>query len=288
MLAYHRPRSMLEALQLRASGDMIVLAGGTDVYPAKAQRTAWGDMRQPAVLDIAALSELGHIVEAHDHWRLGALVTWSDLVRADVPPLFDGLKAAARAIGGRQIQNRGTLVGNICTASPAGDGAPNLIALDARVELASLAGRRVVDMAAFIDGYRHTVCRSDEIVTAILVPKRPGARAHFLKLGARAYLVISVVMVAGVVETDAAGKVTHIRLLVGSCSAVPQRLSALEAALTGAPLVDAADRVGEAHVAALAPIDDIRGSAAYRRSAAVALIRDLLAELLPARPRRVA
>ncbi len=123
-------------------------------------------------------------------------------MRADLPPLFDGLKLAAREVGGAQIQNRGTLAGNICTASPAGDGMPNLMALDAQVELASLPGRRVIPAGDFIASYRRTVCRPDEIVTAILIPKRSRAtRGHFLKLGARKYLVISIVMVAGVIES---------------------------------------------------------------------------------------
>ena len=208
---------------------------------------------------------------------------------SDLPPLFDGLKLAAREIGGVQIQNRGTLAGNICTASPAGDGAPNLLALDAHVELASRQGRRAVPMRDFIDGYRHTQCRNDEIITALIVPKPRGpARSHFLKLGARRYLVISIVMAAGVIETGAEGTIVSARVAVGSCSAVPQRLSALETALAGQPLEAAADIAAPAHLAPLAPIDDIRGSAAYRRHAALALTRDLLAQLASAPGRRAA
>src|SRR6185503_5259741 len=180
-----------------------VLAGGTDIYPAKAARAGWGDMRQADILDISALGELRGIAEEARGWRIGALTTWTQVLEASLPPLFDGLRLAAREVGGVQIQNRGTLAGNICTASPAGDGAPNLLALDAGIELASRHGRRVVPMAGFIDGYRHTQCRAEEIVTAILVPKRSGVtRSHFLKLGARKYLVISIVMVAGVMEAD--------------------------------------------------------------------------------------
>ena len=144
-------------------------------------------------------------------------------------------------------------------------------------------------MRDFIDGYRHTACRADEIVTAILVPRPRGAtRGHFLKLGARRYLVISIVMVAGVVETDAAGAIAAARVAIGSCSAVPQRLPALEAALAGRALDAAADLVAPAHLAPLAPIDDIRGSAAYRQQAALALTRDLLAQMANAPQRRAA
>ena len=164
-----------------------MLAGGTDVYPAKAARAGWGDMRHADILDISAVPGLRGIAEEAAGWRIGALTTWTDLIRAELPPLFDGLKLAAREVGGVQIQNRGTLVGNICTASPAGDGAPNLLALEAEVELASRPAARVVPMADFIDGYRHTACRADEIVTAILVPEAErGERAATSSSSARA------------------------------------------------------------------------------------------------------
>jgi len=280
MVAYFTPTTLAEALALRARRDLVVLSGGTDVYPAKAARAGWGNMQHKDVLDIAGLAGLRGISEEPTHWRLGALTTWTDLIEAALPAMFAGYQAAAREIGGVQIQNCGTLAGNICTASPAGDGAPNLLALEASVELASLGGTRRLSLEAFLDGYRHTACRKDEIVTGILVPKRgAGARGQFRKLGARKYLVISIVMVAGVIETDAAGNLNHVRLAVGSCSAVPQRLCALEAALIGVPLAAAPRFPGPAHVGQLEPIDDVRGSAAYRRAAALALTRDLLADL---------
>jgi N-methylhydantoinase B len=289
MVVYYRPDTLAEALALRAKADLTVLSGGTDVYPAKAARAGWGDMAHTDVLDISAVAGLKGIVEQAACWRLGALTTWTDLIEADLPPLFAGYQRAAREIGGVQIQNCGTLVGNICTASPAGDGAPNLLALEAEVELASLGGTRRVEMAAFIDGYRHTACRSDEIVTAIRIPKRARrARGHFRKLGARKYLVISIAMVAAVIETDAAGTIAACRLVVGACSAVPLRLTALEAALTGVPLATAGARVTDQHLSALSPIDDIRASAAYRRAAALALTRDLLADLADAQAGRAA
>ena len=174
-----------------------MLAGGTDVYPAKAARAGWGDMRHADVLDITAVPGLRGIAEEAGSWRIGALTTWTDLIRAELPPLFDGLKLAAREIGGVQIQNRGTLVGNICTASPAGDGAPNLLALEAEVELASRRGRRIVPIASFIDGYRHTAMprRRDRHRHPACRSGAARARSHFLKLGARTYLVISIVMV---------------------------------------------------------------------------------------------
>jgi N-methylhydantoinase B len=266
-----------EALAIRRAGPVTVLAGGTDVYPARAARVGWGDLRHTDILDISAVAGLRGISAAGEHWRIGALTTWTDLLRAELPCLFDGLKLAAREVGGVQIQNRGTLAGNLCTASPAGDGAPNLLALDAKVELASSGGVRTIAVGDFIDGYRHTVLRPEEIVTAILVPARAGGtRSGFLKLGARKYLVISILMVAGVIEVDAAGRIRAARLAVGACSAVAQRLMTLEAVLIGQPLWAAAELAAATHCEVLSPIDDIRGSAAYRRAAALALTRDLL------------
>lgn len=289
MTGYHRPETLEAALDLRARGDVMPLAGGTDVYPAKVSRAGWGDMAHKDVLDLSGIGSLRGIIEAPKHWRFGALATWSELLDTPLPPLFDGLKQAARAVGGVQIQNRGTLVGNLCTASPAGDGAPNLLALDAEIEIASATQIRRVPMSAFIDGYRRTLCAPHELVTGILVPKRDDdARSGFLKLGARRYLVISIAMVAGVIACDAQSRITHARIAVGACSATPQRLLDLEVALMGVAIADAAASLTLAHLAQLKPIDDVRGSAAYRLAAAHTLVRDLLADLANHSARRAA
>jgi CO/xanthine dehydrogenase FAD-binding subunit len=213
---------------------------------------------------------------------LGATTTWSELLAADLPPLFDGLKQAARQVGGRQIQNAGTLAGNLCNASPAADGVPPLLALDAEVELASRAATRRLPLAQFITGNRCTALAADELLVAIHVPQpRYEARSAFLKLGARRYLVISIVMASAVLES-VAGHVHAARIAVGACSAVAQRLPSLEAALVGARL-DAGllDRVERAHLSPLRPIDDVRGSAGYRSEAVVTLLRRLLGGLIP-------
>ena len=134
-------------------------------------------------------------------WRIGALTTWTDVAEAPtLPAAFDGLRAAARPIGGRQIQNAGTIAGNLVNASPAADGTPNLLALDAVVELASAArGVRRLPVGDFVTGNRSTVLAPDELVTAVLVPDAPPASPGptFLKLGSRAYLVISIVVGRG-------------------------------------------------------------------------------------------
>jgi CO/xanthine dehydrogenase FAD-binding subunit len=251
-----------------------VLAGGTDFYPARVGRAIDDD-----VLDITGIETLRGISAGPAGWRLGATTTWSELIEADLPPLFDGLKRAAREVGGRQIQNAATLAGNLCNASPAADGVPPLLALGAEVELAGRVGTRQLPLESFIAGNRHTVLAPDELLVAIHVP-RPAhpARSAFLKLGARRYLVISIAMAAATLEI-ANGRVATARIAVGACSAVAQRLSALEAALAGAPLTELAERVTAEHLAPLSPIDDVRGSAAYRLDAVVTLLRRLLRSL---------
>ncbi|MBN9090977.1 MAG: FAD binding domain-containing protein [Reyranella sp.] len=270
---YLRPTSLDEALQALAR-PWTVLAGGTDFYPARIGRT----IDEP-VLDISAIADLRGISEGPEGWRLGAATTWSALIEAPLPPLFDGLKQAAREVGGRQIQNAGTLAGNLCNASPAADGVPPLLVLGAEIELAGRAGARRLPLAAFITGNRRTALAPGELVVAIHVPKpsRP-ARSGFLKLGARRYLVISIAMAAATLEIED-GRVAAARVAVGACSAVAQRLPALEDALVGTPVGALAGRVDARHLAPLSPIDDVRGSAAYRRDAAVTLLRRLLRSL---------
>ncbi|MBX9989152.1 FAD binding domain-containing protein [Phreatobacter oligotrophus] len=288
MTRYFRPTSLDEAIAIKAAQDVTVLAGGTDVYPVRTARKAWGDPAHKPVLDITAIPGLRGITQEAGGWRLGALTTWSDLATADLPSLFDGYRRAAREVGGLQVQNLGTLAGNLVTASPAGDGIPNLIALDAVVEVAGKGGTRTLPVSAFSTGYRSTALASDELVTALIVPKLDGARSTFVKLGARKYLVISIAMVAAVVATDEAGTITAARIAVGACSAVAQRLSALETALIGQPLAQAAGLVSADHLASLQPIDDVRASAAYRRDAALTLVRDALADLASPASRRAA
>src|SRR4051812_10045600 len=259
MPEYLRPHRLEEALGV-LQRPFTVLAGGTDFYPARVGRSIDED-----VLDISAIADLRGIARGPAGWRLGATTTWGELIAADLPALFDGLKQAAREVGGRQIQNAGTVAGNLCNASPAADGVPPLLALDAEVELAGRAGTRRLSLSAFITGNRRTVLAPGELLVAIHVP-RPAraARSAFLKLGARRYLVISIAMAAATVEIED-NRIAAARIAVGACSAVAQRLPALESALVGAPLEgDVGGRVQPTQLAPLTPIDDVRGSAAYR------------------------
>ena len=141
---YLRPAGLEEALAALAKPHT-VLAGGTDFYPARVGRAI-----DENVLDITGIAGLGGIAATAKGWRIGATTRWSELIDADLPPLFDGLKRAARDVGGRQIQNAGTVAGNLCNASPAADGVPPLLALDAEVEIASRRGVRRIALGAFI------------------------------------------------------------------------------------------------------------------------------------------
>jgi len=277
MAEYLRPETLKSALDALGGAPWSVLAGGTDFYPARVDRALDDD-----VLDISALRELRKIEELSDHWCLGALTTWSDIVRADLPPMFDGLKLSAREVGGVQIQNMGTLGGNLCNASPAADGVPPILSLSATVEVASATGVQTMALEDFIQGSRKTALAADQLLTALIVPKPRQARAagHFLKLGARKYLVISIVMVAANLEIDSDGNVSAARVVAGACSEVACRLLTLEAALVGRPCGGILGQaVDPAHLTPLAPLDDVRGSAAYRRDAALTLVRRTLNEL---------
>ncbi len=266
---YSRPGELDEALRLIGEPDARILAAGTDLYPAAGERPLSGSF-----VDVTALSALKGLRVRPEELRIGGATTWSELTRLDLPPAFDALKAASREIGGVQIQNRGTIAGNLCNASPAADGVPPLLILDAEVELASLRGLRRVPLSQFIVGNRRTALASDEIVTAIVTPRPVSTmRSTFLKLGARRYLVISIVIVALLLDI-VEGVVREARIAVGACSAAAKRLPAVERRLSGAPArAGLSQRVTADDLALLSPINDLRGTAAYRRDAALTLVR---------------
>ena len=276
MASYLRPRSIEEALRARSRGGWVVLAGGTDFYPARVGRPVDED-----VLDLTALDALRGIRADASGVRIGALTTWSEVLRTPLPPCFAALKQAAREVGGVQIQNAGTVAGNLCNASPAADGVPPLLALGAAVELRSTRETRTLPLAEFVRGNRQTACAADEIVTAILVPPWPDdTRSAFVKLGARRYLVISIAMVAAVVACDEQGRIARCGVAVGACSPVARRLAGLEAELVGRPLAHGVGAIVDArHLAPLDPISDIRASAAYRRDAVLTLVGRALEQL---------
>ncbi|MCA3562265.1 MAG: FAD binding domain-containing protein [Aestuariivirga sp.] len=268
---YARPKTIEEATRAMATEGALAVSGGTDVYPAHVGKP----LARPLV-DLSRVAGLRGITQTGDGYRFGAASTWTDILQAPLPRAFNGLKAAAREVGSVQIQNRGTIAGNLCNASPAADGVPPLLSLDARVEIASATGRRVMPLSAFITGYRRTALAPGEIVTAVLVPKpAPAARSAFVKLGARRYLVISILMAAALVEKDAQGRIARAAVAVGAASPVAQRLPALEADLIGCGGRPSA-LVTPRHLEVLSPIDDVRATAAYRQEAALSAVGEAL------------
>ncbi|MBS0563337.1 MAG: FAD binding domain-containing protein [Proteobacteria bacterium] len=251
------------------------LAGGTDLYPATDAPALAGD-----ILDLGAVGELKGIDLSGAEVRIGAATTWTEIARSPLPAALACLQQAAREVGGAQIQNAGTIGGNLCNASPAADGVPPLLALEAEVELASVAGLRRMPLGRFIAGPRRTALAPGELLAAVLIPRAAlSGHSRFAKLGARTYLVISIASVAvRLVERE--GRVAGVSIAVGACSPVARRLPQIEAALDGAPLAAAAGLVRDGDVAAaLAPIGDVRASAAYRASAAAELVRRTVADL---------
>ncbi len=267
-----KPRSLDEAMRALAVEGGLPFGGGTDLFPA------WVDRPVPhRVIDLKGISELRGISTAGASVRIGGGVTWSEIAAAKLPPAFGALQAAAREIGSVQIQNAATIAGNICNASPAADGVPPLLALDCEVELASLGGVRRLALSEFIRGNRLTERRADELLTAVVIPKtHENARSAFLKLGARRYLVISIVMVAANIERDDNGRIVHAAIAVGAASEVARRLPGLEGKLLAAPAGTPAASLVAAGDLPLSPIDDVRATASYRRDAALTLVRRTL------------
>jgi CO/xanthine dehydrogenase FAD-binding subunit len=269
---FFRPTTLREATQALAEGGQ-VLAGGTDFFPALGSRPA-----PSTVIDVSRVGELRGIDFAADQVRIGGATTWSEIAAAPLPRCFDALRAAAREVGAVQVQNRGTIAGNLCNASPAADGVPPLLILDAEVELASCSGVRRLPLKDFIVGNRKTRRRPDEILSSVIVSLNlQDAPSVFLKLGARRYLVISISMLAALLAPDGNGRVGEARIAVGSCSATAQRLLELERDLAGQPLRRGlSSLVRASHLASLSPIDDVRATAAYRRDATLTLVRRAL------------
>lgn len=263
-MTYLLPSSVDAALSALAETESTVLAGATDFYPARV--AASGSGGAPDIVDISALDELRGFTRDGDQLRIGSLTTWASVATADLPASFRGLVSAALQVGGVQIQNVATVGGNLCNASPAADGVPPLLTLDASVELRSVTGLRVLRLDEFILGNRSTAKRSDEILTAVIVPDPAvDSVGSFEKLGSRAYLVISIVMVAALARFDSAGTIRSAKVAVGACSPVAMRLTELENHLVGLSVDQPLDQlIDPEHLGGLSPIDDVRGPASYR------------------------
>ena len=275
-LSLLQPTSLDEALcALRDEGPLVPIAGATDVYVA----LNFGTLGARRFLDLWPLGELRGIGRADGAagpgWlRIGALTTYAELarsrlVRRHLPMLVD----AALEVGGVQIQNRGTVGGNIANASPAGDTLPVLVAAEAVVVLRSADAERRVPLTTFYTGYRATVMRPDELIVAVEVPPVPG-RQWFRKVGTRAAQAISKVVMAAV-RAPRDAEPARPRIAVGSVAPTVVRLTRTEEALAaGAPLADAQRVLAEE----IRPIDDLRSTADYRRQVAANLLAQFWAE----------
>jgi CO/xanthine dehydrogenase FAD-binding subunit len=268
-----RPTTLEEAVHALAESRGTILSGGTDFFPALVDRP----MTSP-VIDISGVAEIKGFRTTEEHIYIGGRTTWSEIVAALLPRGFAGLRAAALEVGCVQIQNLGTIAGNLCNASPAADGVPALLALDAEVMLASVAGPRSMPLGEFLVGNRETMRRQNEILTGVAIPRRlENSASTFLKLGSRRYLVISIAMVAANLLTDRSRRIIEALIAVGACSARAQRLPVLERALAGEIARSGIGKsVKPEHLASLLPLDDIRATSAYRREAAQVLVRRAL------------
>jgi CO/xanthine dehydrogenase FAD-binding subunit len=270
------PSSLPQALELMAAGGYRPLAGGTDLM---VQLEA--DVIEPpaAVLDLWRLGELRGVAYDGYDVTIGALTTWTELraspvIRARLPALVQ----AAATIGAAQIQNRGTIGGNICNASPAGDSLPVLLAVDATFDVGSVAGERTIPAREFWVAYRQTALRADELLLRVRFPVERGRHTRFRKVGGRAAQAISKVVMALSYRDD--GPLWRdVRLALGSVAPTPIRARHTEAVLEGAsPRESVADQAAATLAEEIAPIDDVRSTAAYRRSVSGRVLHRLLRE----------
>ena len=258
-LVLRQPRSVREALRmLRDDGPLMPMAGCTDLYVGLNFGTL-GDLR---FLNIWGLDEICGIEVRGEVLRIGALTTYAEIIRsAHVRRRLPMLVAAAREIGAVQVQNRGTIGGNIANGSPAGDTLPVLAAAEALVELRSIEWTRKVPFTDFYTGYRASVRRPDELITAIEFPRVEGTQ-WFRKVGTRAAQSISKVVMAGV-------RADRPRIAYGSVAPTVVRVRRTEDALAAGASIAEAQRILQEEIS---PIDDIRSTVAYRREVAARLL----------------
>ncbi len=273
---YHKPTSLAQAWQLAEEipGARFV-AGGTDLLV----RIKHGHQRPPALISLRALPELQVLDEAEE-LRIGAAVPMGRLLRSEaLQQRYPVLAEAMAVLGSPQIRNVATLGGNLCNASPAADTAPALLVLDARVELASAAGSRQLPLAQFFCGPGETSLAPGELMTCIVLPpSKPGCRARYLRK-TRVGMDLAKLSLAALLELDGA-RCLKARLAVGAVAPVPLRLKEVERALEGQLLSDALIEAQRSAVQRLvAPIDDLRSTADYRRQVLAALAVRLLREL---------
>ncbi len=271
---FFQPASLQEALQMKAAHPEVTpIAGGTDVMVEINL-----DHRRPdSLMDLTRVSELTEWGREDGRLRIGASVTYTRILQE--LPMLPGLALASRTVGSPQIRNRGTVGGNLGTASPAGDAHPPLLASDALVELASTSGTRRLAVREFFVGPKKSAMRADELVTAFLIRPASGGQ-QFSKVGTRNAMVIAVCSFAIDVDVER----EQVGTGIGSAGPTPLRAPEAEAFIQGeldwknrrAPSDATLRRFGDLVAAAARPIDDIRGTAAYRRHALGVMARRCL------------
>jgi CO/xanthine dehydrogenase FAD-binding subunit len=273
------PATLGDAYRLLADGGAAwrPVAGGTDLL---VQIAADAGPPPERVVDIWGLDELRGINLEGDELVIGALTTYTDLrASALVAELLPALTAAAATIGAAQIQNRGTIGGNLVNASPAGDTLPIWLATDSQVVLGSAAGERSVPAGEFFPAYRETARRDDELVLRVRVPLLPRRHVRFRKVGTRRAQAISKVVLALSWITADDGAWQDARVALGSVAAVPVRATGTEAALDGKhPVAATADAAVAALEGEIHPIDDVRSTAEYRKLVAGRVLHRLIRE----------
>jgi CO/xanthine dehydrogenase FAD-binding subunit len=267
--------SLSDAYRLLTAGLLRPIAGGTDLM---VQIT--GELGEPPdrLLDLWRLEELRGIAIEGDELVLGALTTYTEIRRSPLVTEFvPALSDAAATIGAAQIQNRGTLGGNIANASPAGDTLPLLLALDAAIVAGSSRGERTISATSFWTGYRRTALAADELVLRIRIPLVGGRQVRFRKVGTRRAQAISKVVMALAWRSAADGRWSDVRLALGSVAERPLRAWETEQLLEGAlPSEEVADQAMASLAAEIEPIDDVRSTAAYRRAVASRVLHRLI------------
>ncbi len=265
-LEVYSPKTLPEAYRhlQELNGRAKLLAGGTDLMVQLHDRVGVA----PAYLNIWGLNDLRGIADAGDHVRIGALTTYTQLIKSPIVKQYCPiLIEASKTVGGAQIQNRGTIGGNIVNASPAGDTLPILAAFEAQLELGSQRGVRVFSFNEFYTGYRQTILAPDELVLAVRLPKpEPNARLFFQKAGSRQALVISKVVLAAQAGVDDKKEIQYIKISAGSVAPTVIRLRQAEALLQGQLLTnEVIERARQTAMLEVKPITDVRSTEQYRR-----------------------
>ncbi len=271
------PRHLFEAYEILARGGVTPIAGGTDLMVR-----ITGEIGPPPerMLDLSRVDALKGIAIEAGALVLGSRTTYSEirrsaLVQAHLPALVE----ASATIGAIQIQNRGTLGGNIANASPAGDTLPILLAADARILVGGQRGEREIAAADFFTGYRETALAADELILHVTFPLPQGREVRFRKVGTRRAQAISKVVMATAWRHDGPRGLADVRVALGSVAATPIRATAAEAALEGSlPTPETADRAAEALAGEIEPIDDVRSTADYRRTVSARVLHRLVRE----------